>query len=53
MNDAKSPEEEPKDDELSEEELDQVSGGVRKNVDVCKTPSPGGPLPVPYPNTTS
>jgi len=29
---------------LSEKELESVKGG--------KTPSPGGPIPLPYPNTT-
>jgi hypothetical protein len=29
----------------------KLSGGVVKTqIDVCKTPSPGGPVPVPYPN---
>jgi len=31
-------------EKLSDEELDEVSGG--------KTPTPGGPIPVPYPNVT-
>lgn len=27
------------------------SGQVLSNPDVCKTPTPGGPVPMPYPNT--
>jgi bacteriocin-like protein len=52
MNDPESPEEKPS-DELTEEELEEVTGGARKNIDVAKKPTPGGPLPVPYPNTSS
>src|SRR5690606_14519903 len=26
------------------------SGTVRTGPDVCKTPTPGGPVPIPYPN---
>lgn len=29
------------------------SGSVKTQIDVCKTPSPGGPIPVPYPNLAS
>jgi len=36
----------PEQEKLSDEELDEVSGGV------AKTPSPGGPVPMPYPNVT-
>ncbi len=44
------PEAEIADDlELPVEESEQVKGG-RPTVDVCKTPTPGGPVPVPYPN---
>ena len=32
-------------DELRDDELDQVTGGAS-----MKTPQPGGPLPIPYPN---
>jgi len=35
--------------ELSDDELDPVTGGARIP-DVCKTPTPGGPVPIPYPN---
>jgi len=52
--------------ELTEEQLDEVAGGVLTMAvssltlqtssgvtiafpDVCKTPSPGGPVPIPYP----
>ena len=58
--------EEPKTetDELGEDELESVSGGVvvpRPSggttiafPDVCKTPAPpAGPVPIPYPNTSS
>ena len=49
------------DRELSDEQLESVAGGMFPVVttgggvciafpDVCKTPSPGGPVPVPYPN---
>ena len=39
-------EEEPEDEDLEvgEEEAEDVKGG--------KTPSPGGPVPIPYPNVT-
>ena len=30
--------------EMTERDLDKVSGGV------SKTPSPSGPIPIPYPN---
>jgi hypothetical protein len=45
--------------ELATDQLDAVSGGSKARpveVDttpVTKTPSPGGPVPIPYPNTTS
>jgi len=35
--------------ELPDEESEHVKGG-RKPLDVVKTPTPGGPVPVPYPN---
>ena len=35
--------------ELPADESEQVKGG-RTPIDVCKTPVPGGPVPVPYPN---
>ena len=49
------------DRELTDEQLEMVAGGLFSAVtlsgglciafpDVCKTPSPGGPVPVPYPN---
>ena len=34
--------------ELPEGEREQVKGG--RVPDVCKTPVPNGPVPVPYPN---
>ena len=37
--------------ELPAEEGEQVKGG-RAPLDVCKTPTPGGPVPVPYPNVS-
>jgi len=37
-------------EELTERDLGQVSGGVEPLGPVTKTPSPGGPIPVPYPN---
>jgi len=48
--------------ELSDTELEGVAGGMMPAStkgggmclafpDVCKTPSPGGPVPIPYPNT--
>jgi hypothetical protein len=50
------PSEAARESELSDAELDPVAGGTRatKSVstalpDVCKTPSPGGPVPIPYP----
>jgi hypothetical protein len=39
--------------ELSDEELDPVAGGARTIPDVCKTPTPGGPVPLPYPNVVT
>ena len=38
--------------ELPADESEQVTGG-RPTVDVCKTPTPGGPVPLPYPNVSS
>lgn len=38
---------------LTEAQLEEVAGGRRRNFsfpDVCKTPTPGGPVPIPYPN---
>ena len=52
MSDSTAPEENQPDDELGEEELDQTSGGRSRIPDVVKTPSPGGPVPVPYPNVS-
>jgi hypothetical protein len=44
----------PEFSELTPQELSEVFGGAvaAKAVtpDVCKTPSPGGPVPLPYPN---
>jgi hypothetical protein len=46
-------------DELAMDQLDTVSGGNKvrpvevDTTPVTKTPSPGGPVPVPYPNTAS
>jgi hypothetical protein len=46
-------------DELAMEQLDTASGGAKARpveVDitpVTKTPSPGGPVAIPYPNTAS
>lgn len=44
----------PPPDELSDAELEQVAGGRRRRhvsfPDGCKTPTPGGPVPIPYPN---
>jgi len=37
----------PEEEGLGDDDLDQVSGGVGK------TPSPGGPVPIPYPNVTT
>ena len=38
--------------EMSEQELDDISGGRAPVLpDVAKTPAPGGPVPMPYPNT--
>ena len=43
---------------LPDDELERVAGGgfpvgeavqVAGPVDVCKTPTPGGPIPIPYP----
>ena len=40
--------------EMSVEELDEVSGGLKSQplVDVCKTPTPAPPVPIPYPNVS-
>ena len=51
----------PEEGELSEEQLDDVAGGMfpagQKTgglsvspIDVCKTPTPVVPVPMPYPN---
>ena len=47
-------------DELAMDQLDTVSGGnkvrpveVDTTISVTKVPTPSGPVPVPYPNTTS
>jgi len=50
-------------DELAMDQLDAVSGGTKGRLaegeitkpvtDVTKVPSPGGPVPIPYPNTAS
>jgi hypothetical protein len=37
--------------ELPADESEQVTGG-RPTIDVCKTPTPGGPVPLPYPNVS-
>jgi hypothetical protein len=37
--------------ELPVEESEQVKGG-RSVLDVTKTPTPGGPVPLPYPNVS-
>jgi hypothetical protein len=37
----------PSEDGITEEELEGVSGGA------IRAPVPGGPIPVPYPNTTT
>jgi hypothetical protein len=40
-------------DELTDRELEHVSGGiVPAPKEVVKKPAPGGPVPVPYPNST-
>jgi hypothetical protein len=52
MSDSTQPEEKPQNDELGDEELDKVSGG-RSLPDTGKTPTPGGPVPIPYPNVGS
>ena len=38
--------------ELSDHELDPVTGGALPQKRIAKTPTPGGPLPIPYPNVT-
>lgn len=45
------PEETTDSAELSDEELEGMAGGLGFP-DVCKTPAPGGPIAIPYPNTT-
>ena len=48
-------------DELAMDQLGAVSGGTKARlvevekpvIDVTKVPSPGGPVPIPYPNTAS
>jgi hypothetical protein len=42
---------EPKNEELSDEQLDGVSGGTARTS--IKEPVPGGPVPIPYPNVTT
>jgi hypothetical protein len=36
--------------ELSDDELEPVAGGARPAKPIAKTPAPGGPVPIPYPN---
>ena len=38
--------------ELPADESEHVRGG-RSALDVSKTPTPGGPVPLPYPNVSS
>jgi len=38
-------------DVLTEKELDGITGGTFP--DVCKTPTAGGPVPIPYPNVAA
>jgi hypothetical protein len=51
MSESDSTQVEPQDDELSEEQLDDVSGGTARAP--IKEPAPGGPVPIPYPNITT
>jgi hypothetical protein len=37
--------------ELPAQDAEQVKGG-RASIDVVKTPTPGGPVPLPYPNVS-
>jgi hypothetical protein len=39
--------------EMTDRDLEDVSGGRTSVVpDIVKTPAPGGPVPLPYPNST-
>ena len=50
--DEKDPKPVPEPGEMSERDLDDVSGGLASVPGVTKKPAPGGPVPVPYPNVT-
>ena len=50
--DDRDPKPVPEPGEMSEGELDDVSGGLASIPDVTKKPVPGGPVPTPYPNVT-
>ena len=39
--------------ELTDDELDPVTGGALPQKPITKTPTPGGPLPIPYPNVVT
>jgi hypothetical protein len=45
------PEKQANQDELTDDDLDQVAGGTRAPIDVCKVPSGPSPVPIPYPTT--
>jgi len=49
MTEPKKPDETPKTEELTDEELENVSGGLA-TTDIGRRPAPGGPVPIPYPN---
>ena len=51
MNESDEPQTDQKDDELSEDQLDGVSGGTARAP--IKEPVPAGPVPIPYPNATT
>jgi hypothetical protein len=42
---------EDEDLELDAEQADDVKGGAKPLAGVVKLPPPGGPVPIPYPNT--
>jgi hypothetical protein len=53
MTDSKQPDPPPAAEdggELSDDELEPVAGGARPAKPIAKTPAPGGPVPIPYPN---
>jgi hypothetical protein len=50
MTEPTKPREGAPDAELTDEQLDGVSGGLALTTETAIRPVPGGPVPIPYPN---